>query len=205
MRRRLIVSAVLGVLLYAAPARASSITFDSIAVDSNATFGMPVRVSDVLDLIAYSFRVTYDPSYLQLVSVAEGTALGSGGGTTLPCTVGAPGGDTFPCTTGAGNVEVGSLLLDIIGVNIGAAGDVLSLLTFQALQDGVTPVTLTLISLSDSLGNEIAGLPTSVTADVTIGVVPEPSTLLLMSAGLAGLARRLRRGRTPLPSGNCGS
>ena len=193
MRRPSILTILLAAMLvaYAAPARAASITLDSVAVGSNQDFTLAVRAFDIEDLIAYAFNVVYDPAFVELKTVADGGALGQATVEALPCTYPGLGADEIPCGTTSNSVSVGNFRLLGSGVDIDAAGAALTQLTFHALADGLTTVTLTLISM-DTIAGSVEGLPDSVPADVRIGEasVPEPSTIVLLSLGIAGFARR---------------
>jgi Cohesin domain/PEP-CTERM motif len=195
MRRRLLVATALGVALFvSSPARAASITFDSSLpspIAQGSQFQLAIRVLDIADLFTFGFDLSFDSTVLEATSIAEGDF--------LPSAVTDPLGGTFfiPGTIIPGLVSLTTSSL-FGETQLGATGDgVLALITFRALADGDSGLSLLNVFLADSTipaGNPIA-------ADVINGVVrvaaptpvPEPSTLGLVGIGLAALARRLRR------------
>ena len=77
----------------------------------------------------------------------------------------------------------------------GASGDgVLATITFDAVNAGLSPLSLGLVQLSAPFGVPIASLPPN-PASVTVkaAAVPEPATLLAGGLGLALLGWRRRR------------
>ena len=75
----------------------------------------------------------------------------------------------------------------------------LATLSFEGLADGLTALTLNGINFGDENGAPMS--PTLINGDMTIGdpgtpTIPEPSTMLLLGTGLAGLAAwRIRQQR----------
>jgi hypothetical protein len=197
MRMRLVIAALGFALLCASPARAATITIDSLSVAPDASFLVSIGISaDVANLIAFSFDVGYDPTALALEGVQEGNFL-SRGGETLPCTVGPTA--AIPCATASGSVSIGNFPADFLAfmpVSGTGMNDVLVFLSFRALAAGTTLLQLSLPSLVDS---DFMEIPTTlVNGTITVGTpakVPEPSTMLLLGLGVAGfVGRRWRRG-----------
>lgn len=205
MRRRLILTSLFVALMCAAPARAATISFDDLTDQGGGLFTVNMNIADVVDLFTFSLDLIYDPSLVSFSGI-EGTFLsavapaatvddGFGGlidiGTVF---------DALPADAGLG--LPGFVFGTIAGYADGATGaGLLATLQFQLLTTGVVTIEFANALLFDSaepFGNLIdAQLATT---SLTLGEeaptpIPEPSTLLLMGVGLAGLARRrFRRG-----------
>jgi hypothetical protein len=204
MRRRLIVSAlVLMATMYAPPARAATITLENLTQSGNA-FSVDVLVEDAVDLFTFSFDFLFEPDLISSVDVLEGSLLRSAvqdaGGNPIAETVFAAE-PTLDVTDIDGNlVRVPGFVFGTIADAEAVAGvtgsGLLATLTFTLAADLATIEFLNPL-LFDSVGNmEIPDLsPASLTIGEAGTPVPEPSTLLLMGIGLAGLARRRIRRR----------
>ena len=196
MRRCLVFPAlVVAMLMFAAPARAAVITFDSATVSQGGLFSFDVRVTDMTDLFTFGFDLLFDPTVVSFVGVTEGSFLQSGI---------VPGGattffeglldDTVP---GALRVVTGSLFGP--PEQLGASGDgILATLTFQAVLAGVSGLELANVVLLDSAapqGNAIAAdiVNGAISVEGGTAAVSEPSTLVLLGLGLTALSRRMRR------------
>jgi PEP-CTERM motif/Cohesin domain len=193
MRRRLIVPSLLFIaaLLVAAPARAASITFESIVANQGDEFTLGIRVTEITDLFTFGFELVFDPTILRATSIVEGDFLASGIDTQDGGTVFFPG----EISEGLLSLTLGSLLGP---TQLGASGSgFLAFITFQALLGGDSNLALSNVSLYDSTGNATVIPADIVNGSVTVATptsVPEPSTLGLLGIGLAALARqRLRR------------
>ncbi len=200
-RRSMVPAAMLVALLFSAvPARGAVITIPSLTVQPGAPFSLSIGISGVDDLFAFSFDVLFDPAVLALDSVEEGNFLVRGG-TTAPCTV--PSAD-FECLGEPGRVSIGNSLTDALtGVSDNGTDDVLAFLTFSFIGLPMnTSISLAEISLASSLFEEIPydpAAPGQITVDSGTAAVPEPSTMMLMGIGLAGIARRAVKGRKGRP------
>ena len=136
-------------------------------VTTNASVGdtvtLDVNISNVTDLFAFQFDVSFDPTVLNTVSVTEGSLLPTGGSTFfLGGTIDNVGG------TIANNAD------SLIGAISGVTGSgTLAVLQFTAFAPGASAVDLGNLIFLDSNFSSIT--PTTSPADVTVtSTVPEP-------------------------------
>lgn len=171
---------------WAAPILSFS-TGPAAQVGSTVTYN--IAIDDIADLYSYQFSINYDARYLRALNVTEGAFLGTAGSTVS----GVLGMDT-----GLIDFVYGSLLGPIPGAS---GSGLLASITFEAIGAGTSALSFADAIFLDSVGDDIAGLtPLSgqgvVLADPGGPVdVPEPASILLFGAGLAGAAA-LRRRRT---------
>jgi hypothetical protein len=192
MRRRLVFPAlVVALMAFAAPARAAVITFDSVTVGQGDIITLDVRIEDVADLFTYGFDIVFDSSVVQFVSLAEGAFLRSGlteDGEALFI----PGDTTTP---GLVSFIAGGIFNQAAGVS---GSGILATLVFQAVAGGSAGIEIVNPLLFDSASPAGALIDTTV-ANGTVAVtgnvpsIPEPSTLLVVAIGLAGLRAARRR------------
>ena len=200
---------VLG-LLTASPARAASITFDSVSVPQGSDLTLAIRaiLEPGEDLFTFSFDLFFDASILTATSVTEGEFLKSAL-TDFPVPEPDPedpdapppfGTDFFSGLISPGSITftLGSLFGD--AVTIGATGEgVLAYVMFQATGAGPSGLTLANVAFFNASDSNDPFPTTIVNGDVQVGTptpVPEPSTLGLVLVGLGVMRRRLRRTKT---------
>jgi hypothetical protein len=171
---------------WAAPILSFS-TGPAAQVGSTVTYN--IAIDDIADLYAYQLSINYDARYLRALNVTEGAFLGTAGSTVS----GVLGMDT-----GLIDFVYGSLL----GPTPGASGSgLLASITFEAIGAGTSALSFADVIFLDSVGDDIAGLTALSGQGVVLADpggpvdVPEPASVLLFGAGLAGAAA-LRRRRT---------
>lgn len=181
-------AAVLALSAWSASALAAGAQVTFAATPNPATQGstvdVDVLISQVTDLYAYNFSISFDASLLQVSSVAMGSFLGAGGATL---------GDTGTVDNAAGTITFAynSLVGPLPGVS--GSGTLLTI-HLNAIGTGTSALTFVPADTTfvDSSAAEI-GL-TTVDGSVQVAApVPEPETYLMLAAGLAGLAVWRRR------------
>jgi general secretion pathway protein D len=158
----------------------------STSVSAGDTFSLDVFITDVTDLYAYQFDVSFDPGVLSAQDLTEGSFLATGGATFfIPGSIDNVAGlISFTATT-------------LLGPDPGVSGNgTLAVVEFSAIGTGTSPIDLSNVLLLDSTIIDI-------TADVVAGAVdvqdnggsiPEPATLWLLALGAGWLGlHRLRR------------
>ena len=185
---RLAAAAALALSAWSAPVLAAGAQVTLVATPNPATQGstvdVDVLISQVTDLYAYQFSISFNPTLLQVSGLAMGSFLSVGGATfsntgTIDNTAGTV---TFvynslvgalPGVSGSGTLL--TLHLNAIGTGTSALGFVPDDTLF--VDSNITPIGLTTVDSSLQVA----------------AAVPEPESYLMLAVGLAGLALWRRR------------
>jgi hypothetical protein len=137
-----------------------------------------INISNVSDLYAFQFDVIFNPKVVSFVSIDEGPFLPSGGATFfIPGTLDSFGSNTLAAT--------GDVILSAVP---GVTGDgILAILTLQGVGGGISSLDLANVLLLDSNLSSIDSTLQSGSVTVTSTAVPEPSSALLLLAGVSSL------------------
>lgn len=153
------------------------------------SFKVDVIGKDFLDLYAFNFTLSYNPTLIRAVSVNEGSLLPSAGSTFF-----IPG---FIDDMAGGVVFTGDALL---GAIVGASGSgSLATVRFEAITEGISNLSLSDLLFLDSSFNDIA----IATEDLQVAIrgssehsVPEPMSPGLLLAGLGAYLVLMERRST---------
>jgi len=146
------------------------------------TLSLDVLISGISDLYAYQFSLNFNPAILQVTGVSEGAFLGTAGNTFA---------DAGVIDNAAGQISF--LNNTLIGNVAGANGSgVLARINFSVSSVGSSTLSFAdALFLNSNLGDITVQL-NGRTLDA-VAAVPEPSTYLMLAAGLAGLVAWRRR------------
>ena len=167
---------------YAAPVLSVAATPNPAVLGSNVDVN--VMISDIADLYAYQFTLTFDAARFKAVGVTEGAFLG---------TAGATFGDAGTIDNAAGTISF--VFNTLLGPVPGAFGSgSLANITFKALSAGTSSLTFSDLLFLDSAEADIAvGVEPA-----AIQAVPEPASYLLFGVGLVAVGLLRRRQLAPL-------
>jgi len=190
--KRDVAGMVAALLLMVGSHSAAAITLSVLPAASDRIVGQPLILSvsiagldGPVALGAYDFSVNFDSALLSF----QGAMFGDPGlGTQLDLA----GFGSFPLATpGIGTVSLMETSLDTTDdlAALQAPSFVLAQLSFSALAAGVSPVTVTLNSLSDAFAVSLSADVSP--ALVTLAPVPEPVSAMLLLAGLGVLTAAL--------------
>lgn len=165
-----------------------SVNPSATTVNSGDSFSLDIGVSNVTDLFAYQFELSFDPALIAATSLSEGTFLPGGGFTFF-----IPGA----IDNALGNVGLTADTLFFAPTGVTGSGS-LANLTFNALAGGTSSVSLSNVILLDSFGSVITSNILNGSVDVTTAPapVPEPSTIVLLGIGLLGIGIVRKRSKT---------
>lgn len=179
-------SALLALSAIASPALADgqlSFVAASNPVQVGSSVSVQVMITGAVDVYAYNLSFTFDPSKFQVTGVTEGGFLDTAGSAFF-------GSGDVNNTTGLVFYTYGSL----VGGIPGASGSgTLATIQLSAIGQGSSTLsfvgddTLFVNSAGNAVNVGLSGLTMQVTA------VPEPSTYLMLLAGLAGVGVLRRR------------
>jgi hypothetical protein len=156
------------------------------SVNLGNIFSIPVSISNVSDLYAFQFDLSFDPAVLELLGITEGAFLPTAGATSF-----SPG--AIDNLAGTATFTADSVVGPVPGAS--GSGD-LAWFEFKAIGFVSSNLTLSNVILLDSSLTDIAFTTQDGKVDVLSEVVPEPATLPLVGAAfctvLAILFRRRR-------------
>lgn len=122
----------------------------NLNLSSGEDFNVELKTTPIANLKAYSISLSYDPTFLDLQGVTEGSFLSTNGTTFFYKTI---------------DNDKGETLIDcsILGSELGVSGEgTLTTLSFKSLKSGSTALTFKLVKMRDINNEEIATTKKSV-------------------------------------------
>jgi len=180
LRIAVIIAGVVLASIFSLPALADGLPTMSInpassTVSAGNNVTLDVNISNITDLYAFQFDLSFDPGTASAVSITEGSFLTGGGATFfLPGTIDNVDGTIAPTAD--------SLVGAIPGVD---GSGTLAILTLFGLAPGISSIDFSNVFLLDSNLNSIDASTLSGSVKVIPRTVPtpEPNSLVLLIAG----------------------
>ena len=193
MRVRMVgVALVFAGMFSTASAQAASITFDSFTVNPGETLEVDVFGASLTDVVAFGFDLGFDTTVLAFTKAVEGTFLSKVG----PTAFGFCPDANSECFSAFPESTPPSVFSVLYAGSASSTADVqpelLTTLVFSVIGTGDARLVLGSRLLdSQLLDIEFTEDPGIITS------VPEPSTLALLGIGLAAMARKRLKKKTP--------